>query len=57
MSSGIDAVAIASRLGHSDASTTLRYYTMVVSARDKAAAEAMDRILQDAPATAAVVFD
>ena len=52
MASGIDAVAIASRLGHSDATTTLRYYTMVVSARDKAAADAIDKLLSDAPATA-----
>lgn len=44
MASGIDAVAIASRLGHSDATTTLRYYTMVVDARDRAAADAIDAL-------------
>lgn len=46
MAAGIDAVAIASRLGHSDATTTLRYYTMIVSDRDRAAAAAIDKILR-----------
>lgn len=44
MSNNIDAVAVASRLGHSDATTTLKYYTMIVSKRDRDSANVMDRI-------------
>lgn len=48
ISSSIDVVAVASRMGHSDASTTLKYYAMVVAKRDKESANVMDAIAQRA---------
>ena len=48
MSNNIDAVAVASRLGHSDATTTLKYYTMTVSKRDRDSAAVMDTIIRRA---------
>lgn len=44
LSSSIDAVAVAGRMGHTDAATTLRYYAMVVAKRDQASANVMDTI-------------
>lgn len=44
ISSSIDVVAVASRMGHADASTTLKYYSMVVGKRDKESASVMDAI-------------
>ena len=41
----LDAVAIASRLGHEDASTTLRIYAHAIRQRDQLAAAAMQRLL------------
>lgn len=48
----LDAVAVASRLGHSDASVTLRIYAHAIRSRDKQAAAAMQDLLdaaQDTP--------
>mgnify|MGYP003785215373 FL=1 len=44
LSSNIDAVAVASRMGHSDAETTLREYAHALRKRDVAAAEVMQRL-------------
>lgn len=44
ISSSIDVVAVASRMGHADAATTLKYYSMVVDKRDKESAGVMDAI-------------
>lgn len=44
----IDAVAVASRLGHADASTTLRVYAHAVRQRDRDSADAMQRLLDRA---------
>lgn len=46
--SNIDAVAVASRLGHEDASTTLRVYAHAIRRRDRDSADAMQRILDRA---------
>lgn len=46
----IDAVAIASRLGHADAGTTLRIYAHALKSRDLASAAAMQTILDQASA-------
>ena len=43
----IDAVAVASRLGHKDASTTLRVYAHAFACRDFEAAHTFDRIFGD----------
>jgi len=48
ISSSIDVVAVASRMGHADASTTLKYYAMVVGKRDKESADVMDTIARRA---------
>lgn len=44
----LDAVAIASRLGHEDASTTLRIYAHAIRQRDQLAADAMQRLIEQA---------
>jgi integrase len=41
----IDAVAVASRLGHEDASTTLKVYAHAIRRRDRDSAEAMQRLI------------
>ncbi len=46
--SNIDAVAVASRLGHEDASTTLRIYAHAIRRRDMESAAAMQRLLDAA---------
>lgn len=46
--SNIDAVAVASRLGHEDASTTLRVYAHAIRRRDLESAAAMQRLLDAA---------
>ena len=48
ISSSIDVVAVAGRMGHTDAATTLKYYAMVVAKRDKESANVMDAIAQRA---------
>lgn len=48
ISSSIDVVAVAGRMGHADAATTLKYYAMVVAKRDKESAKVMDEIAQRA---------
>ncbi len=45
LANNIDVVAVASRIGHSDASTTLRIYAHALARRDKEAAKAMDQLL------------
>jgi len=44
----IDAVAVASRMGHADASTTLRVYAHAIRQRDRDSADAMQRLMDDA---------
>ena len=44
----IDAVAVASRLGHEDASTTLKIYAHAIRRRDRESADAMQRLLDAA---------
>jgi len=44
----IDAVAVASRLGHEDASTTLRIYAHAIRRRDQESAAAMQRLIETA---------
>lgn len=44
----IDAVAVASRLGHADASTTLRTYAHALRRRDQDSANAMQRLMDKA---------
>ncbi len=44
LASNVDAVAVASRLGHSDAETTLREYAHALRKRDLAAAEVMQQL-------------
>lgn len=46
----IDAVAVASRLGHEDASTTLRIYAHAIRSRDLASAAVMQQLLDAAEA-------
>ena len=46
--SSIDAVAVASRLGHAKADTTLRIYAHAIKSRDQASAQAMQSILDRA---------
>ena len=46
--SNIDAVAVASRLGHEDASTTLRIYAHAIRRRDLESAQAMQRLFESA---------
>lgn len=46
----IDAVAVASRLGHEDASTTLRIYAHAIRRRDLESAAAMQRLVEAAQA-------
>lgn len=48
MSNNIDAVAVASRMGHSDAVTTLKFYAMMVAKRDRDSANVMDKIARRA---------
>lgn len=43
--SNVDAVAVASRLGHEDASTTLRVYAHAIRRRDRDSANAMQQLL------------
>lgn len=53
---GVDVRTVAGRLGHSDPSLTLRTYSHVIEARDRAAAALMGQILQPTePPTAPVV--
>ncbi len=49
----IDAVAVASRMGHEDASTTLRIYAHAIRRRDLESAAAMQRLLEAALAAPA----
>lgn len=49
--SNIDAVAVASRLGHTKADTTLRIYAHAIKSRDQASANAMQDLLDRAAAT------
>ena len=44
----IDAVAVASRLGHEDASTTLRIYAHAIRRRDRESAAAMQNLIERA---------
>lgn len=48
--SNIDAVAVASRLGHTKADTTLRIYAHAIKSRDQASANAMQDLLDRANA-------
>ena len=48
--SNIDAVAVATRLGHASADTTLRIYAHAVRRRDQESADAMQRLLDRAHA-------
>ena len=48
--SNIDAVAVASRLGHTKADTTLRIYAHAIKSRDQASANAMQNLLDRANA-------
>ena len=50
---GVDVRTVAGRLGHSDASLTLRVYAHVIEERDRAAAAIMGRVLESHPALAA----
>lgn len=52
--SNIDAVAVASRLGHEDASTTLQFYAHAIRRRDIESAQAMQRLFDAARNPAAV---
>ena len=45
LANNIDAVAVASRLGHADASTTLRVYAHALRRRDQESADAMQRLI------------
>jgi len=47
---GVDVRTVAGRLGHSDASVTLRVYSHVIEERDRAAAVIMGRVLDPGPA-------
>ena len=49
----VDVAAIASRMGHSDASVTLNTYTHPFAARDQAAAAVLDQLLSPDPPAAA----
>lgn len=44
LTNSIDITAVAGRMGHSDVTTTLRYYSMIVSKRDKQSAQVMDQM-------------
>ena len=55
VSNNIDAVAVASRMGHSDAVTTLKFYAMMVAKRDRDSANVMDKIAQRADRQGALV--
>jgi integrase len=46
---GVDVRTVAERLGHSDASLTLRVYSHAIRERDRAAAEIIGRVLGPAP--------
>lgn len=46
---GVDVRTVAGRLGHSDASVTLRVYSHVIEERDRAAAAIMGRVLEPPP--------
>lgn len=48
LADNIDAVAVASRIGHEDASTTLRYYAHAIRRRDLESAAAMQQLLDTA---------
>ena len=52
LANNADAVAVASRLGHSDAETTLREYAHALRKRDLAAAEVMQQLLSTQQTTA-----
>lgn len=52
LSNNIDAVAVAGRMGHTDATTTLRFYAGLVAQRDRDSAAVMDSIAQRAGMTA-----
>lgn len=47
---GVDIAAIASRMGHSDASVTLSTYTHPFAAQDRRAADVLENLLQQLPA-------
>lgn len=49
VSHSIDIAAIASRMGHSDATVTLSTYTHPMAARDRLAADILDKLLQPDP--------
>ena len=49
LANNMDVVAVASRMGHSDASTTLRIYAHAMARRDYEAARTLDRVFQDIP--------
>lgn len=53
LSNAIDVAAVAGRMGHTDATTTLKYYAMIVSRRDKDSAALMDRLARRAGMAAA----
>jgi hypothetical protein len=44
LANNVDAVAVASRLGHSDAATTLREYAHALRKRDEASAQVMQQL-------------
>lgn len=48
LANNMDVVAVAHRMGHADASTTLRVYAHAYDSRDRDSARAMDRLLQQA---------
>lgn len=45
LAAGVDPVTVAHRLGHSSPNVTLAVYSHLVPARDQAAAEQLDRII------------
>ena len=49
VAAGIDVAAIAARMGHGDASITLRTYAHALAPRDQAAAATLDTLLQPSP--------
>ena len=49
IAAGVDVRTVAGRLGHSDASVTLRVYSHALEERDRAAAEIMSRVLNAPP--------
>ncbi len=49
IAAGVDVRTVAGRLGHSDASVTLRVYAHVLEERDRAAASVMGKLMKPAP--------